>query len=87
MHPDARIGLQDWNDRMRRANYQKPSDVTETFKGADFVGNTRIIFNIAKNRYRLVAAYDYRKQICWVVFVGTHNEYDVINPKTVNFKP
>lgn len=85
-YPDARSGLQDWHDRIRKAKFQTPSDVTKAFKGADYVGNTRIIFNIAKNKYRLVAAFRYDKQICWVIFIGSHSEYDAIDPKTVGHK-
>ena len=49
----------------------------------DFVGDNRLIFDIAGNKFRLVVhvAYPYRRVL--VKFVGTHKEYDRIDPETV----
>lgn len=61
--------------------------MTAEFKGADYVGNERIVFNITQNKYRLVAAFNYDFQLCFVKFLGTHKEYDKIDVKTVEFNP
>lgn len=84
-YPEAKAGLKEWYKKMKKGEYQTPNEVTGDFKGADYIGNTRIIFNIAKNKYRLIVAFRYDKQICWVKFVGTHSEYDSIDPKNVEF--
>jgi mRNA interferase HigB len=42
-----------------------------------------IVFNIAKNKYRLVAAFRYDTQICYIHFIGKHAEYDKIDFKTL----
>ena len=86
-HPDAKIGLTHWHERVSKTSYDNPAALTIAFSGADFVGNTRIVFNIARNKYRLIAAFRYDKQICWVKFVGTHSEYDTIDAATVEFNP
>ena len=84
-HHDATAGLKNWYERVSVASYQNPGQVAADFKGADYVGNTRIVFNIAKNKYRLVAAFRYDIQIVWIKFVGTHSEYDAIDVTTVEF--
>ena len=81
-YPDAEAGLKIWFKKMKKADYKIPSEIIADFKGADYVGS-RIIFNIAKNKYRLIASFRYDKQICYIHFVGTHSEYDKIDPKTV----
>jgi mRNA interferase HigB len=86
-HTDAETGLKNWYERISKATYQTPAEVVNDFKGADFVGNTRIVFNVAKNKFRLIAAFRYDKQICWIKFVGTHSEYDKIDAETVEFEP
>ncbi len=84
-HADAETGLKNWYERISKTTYQNPAEVIKDFKNADFVGNTRIVFNMAKNKFRLVAAFRYDKQICWIKFVGTHSEYDKIDVTTIEF--
>lgn len=84
-YPAAETGLKHWYERIGKVSYDSPAGVLSDFKGADFVGNTRIVFNIAKNKFRLIAAFRYDKQICWIKFVGTHSEYDKIDASTVEF--
>ncbi|CAO3407216.1 putative membrane protein [Azospirillum largimobile] len=43
----------------------------------------RVVFNIAGNKYRLVAGIDYRYRTVYVKWVGTHREYDSIDVRTV----
>ncbi len=86
-HPDAETGLKHWYERISQATYQNPAEVVADFKKADFVGNTRIVFNVAKNKFRLVVAFRYDKQICWIKFVGTHSDYNQIDVATIEFEP
>ena len=84
IYPDAEAGLKTWFAKIKKAEYLNPSEVITSFKGADYVGS-RIVFNIAKNKYRLIASFRYDKQICFINFVGTHSEYDNIDPRTIEF--
>jgi mRNA interferase HigB len=43
----------------------------------------RAPFEVAGGDYRLIAAFDFRRQIAFVKFVGTHDEYDAIDALTV----
>ena len=49
----------------------------------DFIGDNRVIFDIAGNHYRLIVhvAYPYKRVL--IKFIGTHAEYDSIDPETV----
>jgi mRNA interferase HigB len=48
-----------------------------------FVGDNRIMFDIGGNKYRLVVRVAYPFKRVLIKFVGTHEEYDQINPETV----
>ena len=82
-HPQAETPLKAWYSIASKALWETPQDVKDVFASADFVGDNRVIFNIGGNNYRLVAhiAYPYRKLL--IKFVGTHSEYDKIDPERV----
>jgi mRNA interferase HigB len=48
-----------------------------------FCRHNRIVFDIAGNKYRLIVHVAYRYRRVLVKFIGTHAEYDKINPETV----
>lgn len=79
-YPDAQTGLLQWYNKITDSHktYEKPSDVIQEFYKSDYVGNGRIVFNINRNKYRLIVLFVYETQICYIRFVGTHPEYDKI---------
>lgn len=85
-YTDAKIGLLSWYEKMNSQDYSTPQEVIADFKGADYVGNDRIVFNIARNKYRLIVSFNYQFKACWIKFVGTHKDYDRIDAKTIEHK-
>jgi mRNA interferase HigB len=47
------------------------------------MADNRVIFNIGGNKYRLVTHVNYDYRIVYIKFVGTHAEYDRIDPETL----
>lgn len=84
-YPDAEINLLHWHRKITKQSFNDPQNVVEYFKGADYVGKERIVFNICRNKYRLIAAFNYEFQVCYIKFIGTHKEYDKIDAKTIDF--
>jgi mRNA interferase HigB len=83
-HPRAESSLRAWHMVVSRPQWSGPADVKAEFGATvDFVGDNRLIFDIGGNRYRLIVhtSYTYRRVL--VKFVGTHAEYDRIDPETV----
>ena len=78
-HQDAEKPLRLWFDKIRKGTWNNSNEIKSTFNDADQVGNGRIVFNIARNRYRLIVRFIYETQICYIRFIGTHKEYDKIN--------
>lgn len=77
-YPDAEQELKYWYDKVKRANYESPNEVIRDHPASDTVGNNRIIFNICRNKYRLIVIFRYRLQTAYIRFIGTHKEYDRI---------
>lgn len=81
--PDVKRPLQAWYANVKRANWKTPSDIKAAYRNASFVENSRVVFNIKGNSYRLVVAIKYQYGIVYIRFVGTHQEYDKIDAATV----
>ncbi len=82
-HPRAKGPLVSWYDHVRAAEWRTPQDIRNDFRSADFVGDNRVIFDIGGNNYRLVVRISYTFKQVLVKFVGTHADYDGIDPETV----
>jgi mRNA interferase HigB len=82
-HPQAGAPLRSWFSVVAKASWQGPADIKVRFGTADFVSDNRVIFDIGGNKYRLVVQVSYTYQRVLVKFVGTHAEYDKIDPRTV----
>ena len=83
-HAQAEGPLRAWYAMVGKAEWNRPADVKTPFGPAvDFVGDNRVIFDIGGNKYRLVVHIAYRYKRMLIKFVGTHKEYDRIDPESV----
>lgn len=82
-HPESEQALQAWYHDARRAAWRSPRDIKRTYANASVIGRNRVVFNIKGNRYRLVVAINYGYQICYIRFVGTHEEHDQVDTEQV----
>lgn len=74
-HPDAKTSLESWYAVVRRATWKTPAEMRQVYHSADLVGR-RTVFNIAGNKYRLMARVNYETQRVFVLYILTHAEYD-----------
>lgn len=75
---DSEQPLKAWHAVTSAAAWRHFADVKVQFRSASAVGE-RVVFNIAGNKYRLVAYINYEFYTVYIRFVGTHQEYDVLN--------
>jgi len=47
------------------------------------IGNGIVAFNICGNKYRLIVDINYKRQWCFVCFIGTYNEYDKVDAEKI----
>lgn len=76
---DAKPAIEAWHAEALKAEWQSPQELKAQFRHASILKNSRVFFNIAGNKYRLVVAIDYPRQVMFVKFIGTHEQYDQIN--------
>ncbi len=81
--PTSRIALEEWYYKTSKAEWETLTDIKNTFNSVDYVGNSRFVFNIKGNHYRLVAIIIFASHKVYIRFIGTHSEYDKIDCKTI----
>lgn len=67
---------------MEKSTYRTPQEVKAELRTATVLKGGRVVFNIAGNKYRVILAIDYERQLAFVRLVGTHAQYDQINAET-----
>lgn len=77
--PNSKQQLLAWYQVFDKNNFANSNVIKSFFGTADFVGNNKVVFNICGNHYRLIVKINYDTQIVYILFIGTHNEYDDLN--------
>lgn len=83
-HPASKASLLHWLHMTKAAQWQNGSDVQAAFSKAKVLNDERVRFEVAGGDFRLIAAFDFRRGIAFVKFIGTHAEYDKVDALSVN---
>ena len=68
---------------MKAANWATPAEVKSDIRSASILQDGRVAFNIAGNKYRIVAWINYPYRVVYIRFIGTHTEYNAIDAETI----
>lgn len=74
-YPDSREPLARWFKIMRSTRFSGFTALRRTFPSANKVGEL-IVFNIAGNKYRLIASIHFNREKVYIRQVLTHEAYD-----------
>jgi len=74
-HANSKEALVAWRDEVERSSWEKPQDIKNRYRSADFLSDNRVIFNIKGNQFRLVVKIRYENGIVLIEWIGTHAEY------------
>ena len=81
----AEQALLSWHEEAASAMWNNSNELKARYKNASVLNEKRVVFNIHGNSYCLIVDIEYRLKIVFVVWFGTHKEYDKINAKTINY--
>jgi mRNA interferase HigB len=82
-HPDSELYLKTWFDIAMNSSWQTPNEVKQSYAKASILKDSRIVFNIKGNTYRLIVKFNFDHQLAFIRFIGTHAEYDKIDANTI----
>ena len=75
-HAEARSQIESWEAEIEEARWNTPHDLRSRYPKASLVGSQQVVFDICRNKYRLLAHVNYKNGIVLVKKMGTHKEYD-----------
>lgn len=85
-YKSAKIALQDWVTEIKKSNFANSAALKEKYGTASIITSKRVVFNIKGNDYRLVVDIEYLLEIVFIVWFGTHMEYDVLDIKKLSYE-
>ncbi|WP_300725418.1 type II toxin-antitoxin system HigB family toxin [uncultured Bacteroides sp.] len=77
-HTRSVKAINKWLIFVRQAQWKNHNDLKKDFPSADYVGNSRYVFNISGNNYRLIAVVLFIDEVLIIRYIGTHADYDKI---------
>lgn len=83
LHPDSKQALLAWHAEAKAAAWQNPAEIKLQYCSASILKDSRVVFNVCGNKYRLVVRINYPFSVVYIRFVGTHKEYDAIDAEVV----
>lgn len=81
--PKAEQSLLAWHNEVINSEWNSPNELKLHYRNASIINNKRVVFNIHGNTYRLLVDVEYRYKMVFVVWFGTHKEYDKINVEKI----
>lgn len=85
LYPKAKQSLLAWHEEALSAEWNNPNELKSHFQSASIISDKRVIFNIHGNSFRLIVDIEFRLKIVFIVWFGTHQEYDRINAKIISY--
>jgi len=82
-HPDSEQYLKTWYDTAMNSDWKTPNDVKQSYASANILKDSRIVFNIKGNSYRLVVKFNFDHQMAFIRFIGSHSDYDKIDANSI----
>ena len=72
----AEQAIRSWIYEVRFSEWENTAELKAKYKSAGIINPRRVVFNICGSSYRLVVDVEFQLKIVFVVWFGTHNEYD-----------
>lgn len=82
----AKESVKAWIYEVRFSVWNNANELKAKYGNASIISSKRVVFNIKGNDYRLIVDIEYKLKIVFVVWFGTHKEYDKIDAKTVRYE-
>lgn len=84
-YPLAKTSLLVWYHEFLKQEFHNFNELKAVYGNASIIANSRVIFNIKGNDFRLIVSVNFKHGAAYIIWFGTHKNYDAINPETIDF--
>jgi len=82
-NPDSEQQLLSWYRETSKVEWESPNEIKKQYASASILKNSRIVFNICGNKYRLIVEINFPRKWVFIRFIGIHKEYDKIDANDI----
>ncbi|MFN2260492.1 MAG: type II toxin-antitoxin system HigB family toxin [Psychroflexus sp.] len=83
INPDSEQQLLVWYREATKEDWNTPNEIKSQYASASILKNSRVVFNICGNKYRLIVEINFPRKWVFIRFIGTHNDYDKIDANNI----
>lgn len=83
LNPDSEQQLLVWFREASKAEWNNPNEIKAQYISASILKNSKLVFNICGNKYRLIVEINFTRKWVFIRFIGTHSEYDKIDANNI----
>ncbi len=83
LYPDSEQQLMVWYREAAKANWISPNEIKSQYTSASILKNSRVVFNICGNKYRIIVEINFQRKWVFIRFIGNHKEYDKIDANLI----
>ena len=85
-YKEAAESLKAFIYEVRYSDWENAKELKSKYGNASIISSKRVVFNIKGNDYRLIVDVEYKLRIVFIVWFGTHTEYEKIDAKTERYE-
>lgn len=85
-YKQAAASLRAWIYEVKYSVWANANELKSKYGSASIISSKRVVFNIKGNDFRLIVDVEYKLKIVFIVWFGTHEEYNKIDANTVNYE-
>lgn len=85
LFPAAKQALLAWYEEAEASQWNNPNELKQQYRNASILTDKRVVFNIHGNTFRLIVDIEYRLKIVFIVWFGTHKQYDKIDARKISY--
>ena len=85
-YKQAEESVKAWVYEVRLSVWNNANELKLKFGNASIISSKRGVFNIKGNDYRLIVDIEYKLKLVFIVWFGTHAEYDKIDAKAISYE-